>query len=422
MKHMARLLTIIMIAGILCGYSAAAAEGTQVFVVVNNQKFYKTPSESADVVGTLGYGDCIICTNIENDWAFVESDGKTAYCPLKALSSKDPNVHSQEAYVKTADARFCKRPDDNAASKAIRQNTCVTIIAITPDEKWCRVENGEKTGYIKSAELDGKKTEISASLYVSENYIKVYKSASRSSDVIAYSGYGAKLNCVEINGDWVKVKNGSRYGWVRADGLAKKNPNTLSESVTANSKLTVREYPSTSASSVGTVASGTTLTATAATPDGKWLRVKNGDKRGYVQSSDVSNADSKKVEAVLKLAAQQMGKPYVYATRGPNSFDCAGLTIYCFAKYSDVELGRSAELQGYNEKLKKIESIDDLKKGDIVCFNTDAKDDDLSDHVGIYLGGGKFVHASSAKGKVVVSSMKSGYYKRVFSWGCRIID
>ena len=61
-----------------------------------------------------------------------------------------------------------------------------------------------------------------------------------------------------------------------------------------------------------------------------------------------------------------------------------------------------------------------LKRGDIVCMNT-ITDSDLSDHVGIYLGGGKFVHASSAAGKVIISSVTSGYYNRVFSWGRRIL-
>ena len=62
-----------------------------------------------------------------------------------------------------------------------------------------------------------------------------------------------------------------------------------------------------------------------------------------------------------------------------------------------------------------------LKRGDIVCFNT-ISDSDLVDHVGIYLGSGYFIHASSgtSNGKqVVVSSLSSGFYNRVFSWGRR---
>ena len=48
-------------------------------------------------------------------------------------------------------------------------------------------------------------------------------------------------------------------------------------------------------------------------------------------------------------------------------------------------------------------------------------DNDPSDHAGIYLGGGWFIHASSGQGKVVVSNLASGYYNRVFSWGRRVL-
>lgn len=55
-----------------------------------------------------------------------------------------------------------------------------------------------------------------------------------------------------------------------------------------------------------------------------------------------------------------------------------------------------------------------------MCFNT-ISDNDLSDHVGIYLGEGKFIHAPHTGSDVIVASMASGYYVRNFSWGRRVI-
>ena len=127
---------------------------------------------------------------------------------------------------------------------------------------------------------------------------------------------------------------------------------------------------------------------------------------------------SEKIEKVIEIAKQQLGKPYVYATAGPNTFDCSGFTKYCYAKVG-VSLLRSAQQVGYNNG-KKIEGISNLKRGDIVCFNTVA-DNDLSDHVGIYLGGGQFIHASSGGGKVMISTLSNSYYNRVFSWGRRVL-
>ena len=63
--------------------------------------------------------------------------------------------------------------------------------------------------------------------------------------------------------------------------------------------------------------------------------------------------------------------------------------------------------------------ISELERGDLVCFDT-VVDNDLSDHVGIYLGKGWFIHASSVAKMVIVSDLSTGYYNRVFSWGRRI--
>lgn len=126
-----------------------------------------------------------------------------------------------------------------------------------------------------------------------------------------------------------------------------------------------------------------------------------------------------KLEYVIYCAQEKLGKPYVYGSTGPNSFDCSGLTTYAF-KQIGVSLKRSAYSQGYDSGYEKIEGVSSLKRGDLVFFNT-ISDSDLSDHVGIYLGGGCFIHASSGGHKVVVSNLTTGFYNRVFSWGRRVL-
>lgn len=117
-------------------------------------------------------------------------------------------------------------------------------------------------------------------------------------------------------------------------------------------------------------------------------------------------------------AKNHLGKKYKWGTMG-KTFDCSGLTYYCFKEAYDIELGRSARDQGYDENYERIEDIDDLLPDDIVCFDT-VKDKDKSDHVGIYLGNYEFIHASSGAGEVVISRLDEGYYNRVFSWGLRV--
>ena len=149
---------------------------------------------------------------------------------------------------------------------------------------------------------------------------------------------------------------------------------------------------------------------------------------GSISSDIASSTDTyvegmsnkEKLEYVIYVAQQQLGKKYVYATTGPTTFDCSGLTYYCFKKIG-VTLKRTAYADGYNDNLQKISGTSSLKRGDLVFFNT-VSDSDLSDHIGIYLGQGYFIHASSGAGKVVVSDLSSGYYNRVYSWGRRVLN
>ena len=135
-------------------------------------------------------------------------------------------------------------------------------------------------------------------------------------------------------------------------------------------------------------------------------------------SSSMSSAE--KLEYAIYVGQNQLGKPYVYGANGTSSYDCTGFTCYCF-KQIGISLPRTAYNQGYSDTYTKITSASSLKRGDLVYFNT-ISDSDLSDHAGIYLGAGWFIHASSGQGKVVISSLASGYYSGVFSWGRRVFD
>ena len=150
----------------------------------------------------------------------------------------------------------------------------------------------------------------------------------------------------------------------------------------------------------------------------------------YQSTYNANMSSAQKIEHVIYNAQNQLGKPYIYGsgyqTANPNGFDCSGLVYWCYYKIG-IKLGNSAYKQGYDTKYAKITSISDLKRGDVVCFNT-SSDNDLSDHTGIYLGNGYFIHASSgsSKRKVVVQSftndsISNDWYKRHFSWGRRIL-
>jgi len=118
----------------------------------------------------------------------------------------------------------------------------------------------------------------------------------------------------------------------------------------------------------------------------------------------------------LSAAKKQLGKRYVWGAEGPYAFDCSGFTSYV-CKKSGVCLPRRSIDQS---KVGKRVSRNNLKPGDLVFFDTSRRHRGYVNHVGIYLGNNKFIHASSAKKKVVIGSLERPFYKSRFKWGRRV--
>lgn len=105
------------------------------------------------------------------------------------------------------------------------------------------------------------------------------------------------------------------------------------------------------------------------------------------------------ITKMIEVAEKQLGKPYILGNEGPRSFDCSGLVYYCL-KQAGSSRGRY-NAAGYSQVTdwKKIKSFDDLQKGDLLFFWSSKKG--KVGHVGIYIGGGLMIDASSNRGKIV---------------------
>lgn len=263
--------------------------------------------------------------------------------------------------------------------------------------------------------------------YVVSATLKVYKKASKSSKVLGVMAYGEKISVLATSGKWARIKNSSgSIGYCAKSGLSAKNPNTLNKKLYAKQDgVKVYKKPGTSSGVITKLKKNACCRAVALTPNGKWFRLKNGDKYGYVQASKMSKQKvsqsgktASKASKVVSLAKDQKNKPYSYASKGPKYFDCSGLAYYVYKKAAGITLKRTAELQAKDGRFSKIGSTASLKAGDLICF--DIEDSGSCDHVAICIGSGKFVHASSSAGKVVVSAFDS-YYRNRFMFGRRIV-
>jgi cell wall-associated NlpC family hydrolase len=109
---------------------------------------------------------------------------------------------------------------------------------------------------------------------------------------------------------------------------------------------------------------------------------------------------SKATSIAIRTALSKVGSPYVYGATGPNSFDCSGLTGFAYAA-AGIHLPRSSgEQAGVGRPVSRSE----LQPGDLVFFYSPIS------HVGLYIGGGRMVHARTFGQPVAVTSVDQAGY------------
>jgi cell wall-associated NlpC family hydrolase len=129
-------------------------------------------------------------------------------------------------------------------------------------------------------------------------------------------------------------------------------------------------------------------------------------------------ATAPKATKIIQTAKNKLGKRYVWGATGSNAFDCSGLTTYV-CKLNGIKLPRRAIAQS---KVGKYVSRKDLKPGDLIFFDTSKHRRGYVNHVGIYIGNNKFIHASSAKHKVTITSLNTPFYSQRFKVARRVIQ
>lgn len=164
-----------------------------------------------------------------------------------------------------------------------------------------------------------------------------------------------------------------------------------------------------------------------------WVEIKFKDKKAYVNKNYISTEkvntkaeeaakkeNKKKSEMINNIvieAKSLIGSRYVYASSNPKiGFDCSGFTSYLYRNNAGIDLDRSSIGQASDGQPVK----GDLEVGDILLFKSD-KSSRIS-HVGLYIGGNKFIHASTESTGVIETSLESGYFNRNYVGARRILN
>lgn len=135
----------------------------------------------------------------------------------------------------------------------------------------------------------------------------------------------------------------------------------------------------------------------------------NGELYRYTASKQTLN-----IPALLEIAYAQLGARYVRGGKSPSGFDCSGLVYYCLRK-SGYQLAYMTSSGWRNTGFQYIKHMQDLQAGDICTF---------VGHVGIYVGYGKMIDASSSEGRVRITGdiQQSSYWRDNWKGGRRISE
>lgn len=169
------------------------------------------------------------------------------------------------------------------------------------------------------------------------------------------------------------------------------------------------------------------LTATTKPP----IAAKDGEWTIYLDDSDCERwlktlravqpaAEAPTADAIVATAKKQVGKEYALNASGPDEFDCSGLVYYVLNECGIAVDHKDCAGYAQNEDWSKIESLSDVKAGDILFFRS-ANSSDIQ-HAGIAVSSKNMIDASSSHRKVAERGFQTRYWKEHFAFARRVVE
>lgn len=284
---------------------------------------------------------------------------------------------------------------------------------------WIKLTLNGRTAYVYGSYF---RAETLETRYVKSG-VNVRSKATSNSSLVGRYSEGEKLEGHKV-GNWLEINHEGSKAYVYYSYTQAAPKQTVAQEVVryTTAYLNVRNIPSTSGSRVlGTVPVNTKIEGVI---EGDWIKHTYNGTTGY-SSVDYLTAEQPVVsiantssnasvgDKIAARAKQLVGYRYVFAAASPSvGFDCSGLVYYLHNTVANTSLTRRVTTQwreGYQV------SYDEMKPGDAVFFGDSASG---LYHVGIYVGNGQYVHASTPERGVVQDSIYSNWFKSQF-YGAR---
>lgn len=164
---------------------------------------------------------------------------------------------------------------------------------------------------------------------------------------------------------------------------------------------------------VGYSASATAVRSNKSAAKSRSTRHGNAAARQAVAQMPASQSSD-----VLSRAVNQLGTPYRWGGSTPGKgFDCSGLVKYAFNDIDEVDLPRTSNAMANGDHGVKVDRKD-LKPGDLLFFNIRSR---RVNHVAIYLGNDRFIHAPRTGKNVTIDTLNKPYWKKHYVVAKRVL-
>jgi hypothetical protein len=188
------------------------------------------------------------------------------------------------------------------------------------------------------------------------------------------------------------------------------------------SGVLIRDGASIGANPIATYENGTEMIVLGVF--GSWYKVSLDETIGYVHSNNfalnggvaelLEPTSEQLGQLIVDTAKKYLGTPYVWAGTSPSGFDCSGFVHYVYEECGYAINRTAASIYNNGVYVDKSE----LQVGDAICFGSSSN---YIGHVGIYIGDGQFIHASSGSGKVIITDLDTTYYVNRYVGARRIV-
>ena len=370
----------------------------------------------------------VVKDNSDNAWAKINYKNKEAYVSKSFLANEKSNKKvisesKKEVSKKSPQTKTKKSEGKSKSSEKLVEMWVKSPVYLRSDksissdklgvlEKNTKVQGKLEDGWFKTS-ANGKNG------FISLKYLQNKEIKEKAFD---------KIQTSEIkSNEQIKSSKSTSFEGTNYTGYVKESVNVRDNDSMDSNVVSVLEK--------GTKVSGIKGKYWIKISEGRYISVNyvQDDKVDLNQSSNAESTDSYKKEskakvvrsneggsgsAVAQAAYNYLGEKYVWGSAQPGvGFDCSGLTSYLYNKVCGISLYRNSAAQSNNGYPV---SKNNLKQGDLLFFSTNGSGS--ISHVGIYVGNGKMIHASTPSTGVIISDIDSNYYSDTFVTARRILN